>query len=188
MTILILGLALFLGVHSVSIVAPAWRDRTAAQLGPKWRGVYSLVALVGLVLIIYGYGQARHAPIVVYVPPAWTRRVTDVLMLPFFPLLLAAYLPCRINRALKHPMLVAVKLWAFAHLLANGMLADLFLFGGFLAWAVADRISLKRRPPRAIAMAAPSEFNDLVAIVVGLTMYAVMVIWAHAALIGVLPI
>lgn len=188
MGILIFGLVLFLGIHSVSIVAPAWRDRTAARLGRGWRGIYSLIALAGFILLIWGYGLARQMPTIVYVPPAWTRHVTDLLMLPVFPLLFAAYLPGRIKAAMKHPMLVAVKLWAFAHLLANGMLADILLFSGFLLWAVVDRISLKHRPQRPINTAPPSKYNDWIAVIGGLVLYVIVVFWAHLKLIGVAPV
>jgi uncharacterized membrane protein len=185
---LVLGLVLFLGVHSVSIVAPEWRDRTHARLGEgPWKAIYSVISIVGFVLIIWGYGQARQNPVLLYAPPFWTRHITMLLMLPVFPLLLAAYLPGRIKSALKHPMLVAVKLWALAHLLANGMLADVLLFGGFLAWAVADRISLKRRPPRPIRTAPASKANDFIAVIVGLILYVIFVLWLHAKLIGVPP-
>lgn len=185
MTTLIIGLLLFLGVHSIAIAAPAWRDRLAAQLGLAWRGIYALISLLGFVLIIRGYAAARLTPEVLYAPPAWTRHVTMTLMLPVFPLLLAAYLPGRIKTTLKHPMLVATKLWALAHLLSNGMTADVLLFGGFMLWAVADRISLKRRPIRAIKTAPPGRYNDWIAIIAGLAIYAVFIAWAHTHLIGV---
>lgn len=186
MTILVLGLVLFLGVHSVSIVAPAWRAGMVEKLGERaWKGLYSLLALVGLVLLIFGYGQARQDPIVLWAPPFWTRHVVAALMLPVFPMLLAAYLPGRIRSALKHPMLAAVKLWAFAHLIANGMLADVLLFGGFLAWAVADRISMKRRAPQATPAAPSTRANDAIAVVAGLALYAAFVLWLHVRLIGV---
>lgn len=185
MNTLIIGLLLFLGIHSVAIVAPAWRDHTAAQMGLAWRGIYSLISLLGFVLIVRGYAEARLTPQVLYIPPAWTRHVTMTLMLPVFPLLLATYLPGRIKTAMKHPMLVAVKLWAFAHLLANGMAADVLLFGSFLLWAVLDRISFKRRPVRAIKTAPAAPYNDVLAIVVGLVLYAVFLLWGHAKLIGV---
>ena len=186
MSYLIIGLLLFLGVHSVAIVAPAWRDRMQARLGEgKWKGIYSLASIVGFLLLIYGYGQARQDPVVLYAPAPWTRHLAALLMLPVFPLLFAAYLPGRIKAALKHPMLVAVKLWAVAHLIANGMLADLLLFGGFLAWAVADRISFKRRPPKAVPGAPPSPANDAIAVVAGLATYVVFVLWLHLKLIGV---
>ena len=155
MLVLVVGLVIFLGVHSVSIVAPGWRTATVARLGERpWKGLYSLASAVGLALIVIGYGMARRDPVVLYTPPAALRHLALVVMLPVFPLLFAAYLPGRIRAAAKHPFLLAVKLWALAHLLANGMLADVLLFGGFLAWAVADRISVKRRPARADARGA----------------------------------
>lgn len=186
MSYLIIGLILFLGIHSVAIFAPAWRERVMAQLGErKWKGIYALISIVGFVLLIHGYGLARQAPIVLYSPPLWMRHVTVLLLLPVFPLLFAAYLPGRVKTTLKHPMLVAVKLWAFAHLLANGTLADVLLFGGFLAWAVADRISLKKRPPEAKPAAPPSRGNDIIAVVLGLGVYVAFVFWLHFVLIGV---
>jgi len=188
MSLLVLGLVLFLGVHSVSIVAPAWRDAQAARNEKAWKGIYTLVSLAGFALLVYGYGVARQTPVVVYAPPTWTRHLALLLMVPVFPLLLAAYLPGRIKTVTKHPMLVATKLWAVAHLLANGNLADLLLFGGFLAWAVADRISLKRRAVRAIPGAPPGPANDAIAIVGGLALYGLFVWRAHLWLIGVSPL
>ncbi|WP_148864410.1 NnrU family protein [Marinobacter fonticola] len=189
MTVLILGLIIFLGVHSLSIVAEPWRNRMAERLGEgPFKGLYSLVALVGLVLLIWGYGQARLEPVVIYTPPMWMRHLAMVLLIPVFVLLFATYLPGRIQRAVKHPMLVAVKLWALAHLLANGMLADVLLFGGFLAWAVADRISLKRRAPRAKPELPHNPMNDIIAIAGGLVVYALFVVWLHRVLIGVAPV
>jgi uncharacterized membrane protein len=114
------------------------------------------------------------------------RRVTDVLMLPVFPLIYATFLPSRIRRTLRYPDLVAIKLWAVAHLLVNGMLADLILFGSFLAWAVVNRISLKRRV-RIVPSAAPSPYNDLVAVVLGLFTYMCVVFYLHYHIIGVVP-
>ena len=186
MTLLILGLLIFLGAHSVSIVAPGWRDAQAARLGENgWKGVYSVVSLVGFVLLVYGYGQARQAPVLLYTPPTGLRHAALLLMLPVFPLLLAAYLPGRIKSAAKHPMLLAVKLWATAHLLANGNLADVLLFGGFLAWAVADRISMKRRTQRPLPGAPAGRFNDVIAVVLGLALYGFFVKGGHGWLIGV---
>src|ERR1700733_6414966 len=157
MTVLIIGLVVFLGVHSIALAAPAFRSRAIARLGEgAWKGLYSLVAAVGLVLIVYGFHLARESPVGLYSPPGWLRYVTYLLMLPVFPLLIAAYLPGRIKTAMKHPLLAAVKFWALAHLLANGMLADVLLFGAFLVWAVCDRISLKRRPPQVIRTAPPN--------------------------------
>jgi uncharacterized membrane protein len=186
---LILGLILFLGVHSVSIVSNGWRDAQVARLGEKpWKGVYSLVSIAGFVVLLVGYGIARQHPVVLYTPPTWARHLTLLLMLPVFPMLFAAYLPGRIQATLKHPFLVAVKLWAFAHLLANGTLADVLLFGSFLLWAVADRISLKHRPKRVVPGAPARPMNDVIAIVVGLAVYALFVTKAHQWLIGVSPL
>jgi uncharacterized membrane protein len=189
MALLIAGLLLFLGIHSVAIVAAPWRERAIARLGANgWRGLYSLVSAAGLALIVIGFAAARRAPVVLYVPPAWLHWLAIVLMLPVFTLLLAAYLPGRIQRTLRHPMLAGVKLWATAHLLANGTLADLLLFGAFLAWAVLDRISLKRRIPKAVPGAPPRPWNDALAIVLGLLLYVVAVLWLHRALFGVAPL
>lgn len=183
---LVLGLIMFLGVHSVAIVAPVWRDRTAARLGEwTWKGIYSLVSIVGFVLLVWGYGEARQDPTWLYVPPHWLRVLATVLLVPVFPLLLSAYFPGRIQSALKHPMLVAVKLWALAHLLANGTLADVMLFGSFLGWAVADRISLKRRAPRPNPALPSSGVNDAIALAGGLFLYVAFVFWLHPLLIGV---
>jgi len=186
MTLLIIGLVLFLGIHSLSIVALPARDTMAASIG-EWpfKGLYSIVAIIGLVLIVQGYGQARLDPTVLYVPPEWTRHITMLLMLPAFPALLAAYLPGRISRALGHPMLVAVKAWALSHLLVNGTLAAVLLFGGFLAWAVFDRISMKRRPAKSNLRAPEGAFNDVIAIVGGLGIYLAFVFWLHTKWIGV---
>ncbi len=189
MSFLIIGLVLFLGIHSVSIFAPGWRDQQAAQRGEgAWKGLYTVVSLIGFGLLVYGYGVARQSPVVIYAPPKALRHVTLLLMLPVFPLLLASYLPGRIKTAAKHPMLLATKLWALSHLLANGNLADMLLFGGFLAWAVADRISLKRRVARAVPGAPASAMNDVVAVAGGFALYAVFLFWAHGWLIGVAPL
>ncbi|WP_129776852.1 NnrU family protein [Peristeroidobacter soli] len=190
MLYLILGLVIFLGVHSLEIFSPTLRSAAVARLGEKpYKGIYSLLSIIGFVLLIWGYGLARQHPILVYAPPLWMRHLTLLLMLPVFPLLLAAYLPGRIKAAVKHPMLAAVKMWAFAHLLANGMLADVLLFGGFLLWAVADRISVKRRAVlRPLPGPPPSKFNDVIAVVGGLALYVIFVFWLHLKLIGVPPL
>lgn len=187
---LIVGLILFLGVHSIAIIDAQWRDRMVMRLGPVvWKAAYGLVALLGLVLIVIGYDEARSSgAIMLYQTPLWMRHITLLLMLPVFVLLLATYLPGRIQRATKHPMLLAVKIWACAHLLANGTLADLLLFGGFLAWAVADRISLKRREPIAVPGAPSGRFNDGIALGGGLALYLLFLFWLHQALFGVAPL
>jgi uncharacterized membrane protein len=188
MALFLIGLILFLGIHSVAIVAPAWRDAQAARNPGAWKGIYSIVSIAGFALLIYGYGLARQTPVVVWTPPAGMRHVALLLMLPVFPLLLAAYLPGRIKAAAKHPMLLAVKFWAAAHLLANGTLVDMILFGSFLAWAVADRIAVKKRAvPRSVPGAPPSALNDAIALAAGLALYTVFLLWAHRWLIGVSP-
>jgi len=189
MSLLVIGLILFLGVHSVSVFAPHWRDAQLAQRGEMtWKGLYAAVSLVGFVLLVYGYGIARQNPVVLYQPPVFLRHLVLLLMVPVFPLLLATYLPGRIKSAAKHPMLLATKIWATAHLLANGTVHDVLLFGGFLAWAVLVRISLKRRTPRATPGAPAAAVNDAIALVGGLGLYVVFVLWAHRWLIGVSPI
>jgi uncharacterized membrane protein len=189
MLVLVLGLIVFLGVHSVAIVAPGLRERVIATRGRGlWAGLYSLLSAVGLVLIIWGYGLARADPVVLWVPPGWLRHLAVGLLVFVFPLLLAAYLPGRIKAAVKHPMLAAVKLWAFAHLLANGTLADLLLFGAVLTWAVVERISLKRRPAKPVPGAPPAPWNDAIAIAGGLAVYVVTLLWLHRWLIGVSPL
>ena len=189
MGIFIAGLVIFLGIHTVSIVAPQWREGQVARLGEgPWKGLYAGVAAVGLGLLIYGFGVARQHPVVLYTPPTALRHLALLLMVPVFPLLVAAYFPGRIQAAAKHPMLLATKLWATAHLLANGTLVDVLLFGGFLVWAVADRISVKRRAPRAIPGAPARPFNDVIVLVVGLGLYALFLFGAHRWLFGVSPL
>ena len=189
MTLFLIGLIVFLGVHTVSIVAPGWRDAQVARRGERaWKGLYTLVSIVGFALLIYGYGMARQSTPVLYMPPAFMRHVALLLMLPALVLLIAAYVPGRISAAAKHPMLLAVKIWATAHLLANGTLVDVLLFASFLAWAVADRISLKRRPARSVPGAPPGAANDAIALIGGLVLYAVFLLWGHRWLIGVAPL
>jgi uncharacterized membrane protein len=188
MTLLIAGLIVFFAMHSFAIVAPATRAQVRSRFGEgTWKGVYSVVSLAGFVMIVYGFGWARLSPVVLYSPPSWMRHVTFLLMLPVFPLLLAANLPGRIKTATKHPMLAAVKFWALAHLLANGLLSDVLLFGGFLAWAVIDRISLKHRT-QTLRMMPPGRFNDAIAVVLGLGLYVIFILWAHLRLFGVSPL
>lgn len=182
------GIVLFFGIHSVAIAAPAWRDDMVRRLGAvPWKAIYGVVALVGIVLLVKGYGDIRWASSVVYSPPAWMRHVGMLLLVPVFPLLLAAYLPGRIQSTARHPMLLAVKIWALSHLLMNGRVADLVLFGAFLAWAVADRIAVKRRTARpAPAPTLPATaLNDGIAVAGGLGIYIAFVLWLHTWLIGV---
>ena len=188
MLYLIAGLVLFLGVHSISIVSYRWRDATVQRVGTgAWRAAFALVALAGLAVMAYGFGRARENPVVLYVAPVWVRD-TMIMVMPFvFPVAFAAYLPGLISMVLKHPLLVAVKLWAILHLLVNGGVHDVVLFGSILAWAVAVRISLKRRPPRPIRMAPPWKWNDALAIALGFAVYVALVAGGHEWITG-LPI
>jgi uncharacterized membrane protein len=188
---LVLGLVLFLGVHSVRIVADGWRTRMLASMGEgAWKGVYTLVSLAGFALIVWGYGQARQQPVVVWSPPRGMNHAAALLMVVSFVFLVAAYVPGNAFKAkLHHPMVLGVKTWAFAHLLANGNLADIVLFGSFLAWAVADFASARRRDRAAGTVYPPGRTGPtVVAAVVGLVGWAVFVFWAHAWLIGVSPL
>lgn len=186
MLVLIAGLFLFFVPHSVSIYNEPWRDRMAARLGERqWQGLYSLVALIGLILIIYGYDLARQAPIVIYEPPLTMRHITFVLMLPVFTLLIATYTPGRIHHSIKHPMLLATLIWAFAHLLANGTLADLLLFSAFFVWAAADRMSMSYRIQRPLPALPATGTNDAIAVVAGLGLYAGFLLGLHHWLFGV---
>ncbi|SDT10978.1 Uncharacterized membrane protein [Halopseudomonas litoralis] len=190
MLVLILGLLLFLGIHSVRLFAADWR---VAQIDHRgllaWKGLYSILALVGLLLIIWGYGQARLTPTWLWVSPVWTRHLAALLTIPAFILLAATYVPgTRIKARVGHPMLLGVKFWAIAHLIANGTLADLLLFGGFLAWAVALYVVSRRRDRLAgIRYPAVGFSRDMIAIVVGLVAWVVFALWLHGLLIGVRP-
>lgn len=190
MTFLLAGLLLFLGSHLTRVFAEGWRASTRARLGPgAWKGIYSVVAIAGFALIVYGYGLSRQAPIEVWSPPVWTRHLASLLMLPAFILLAAAYVPgTHIKARVGHPMTLGVKLWAFAHLLSNGRLADVILFGGFLAWAVLVYIAARKRDRAAgITYPAKGVSRDLIAVVAGVVATAVFAKWLHALLIGVAP-
>ncbi len=185
MLALILGLIVFLGVHSTRILAPLWRQQRLDGLGEgAWKGIYSLLSLAGLVLIVWGYGQARLVAPVLYDPPLWARHVTALLMLfAFISLIVSVFPSGRLKPILKHPMLLSVKIWAFAHLLANGDAASLILFGSFLAWAVADRISLKRRGA-ALPQSGPVKW-DIAAVALAVVIYLLFIWRLHVWLIGV---
>jgi uncharacterized membrane protein len=188
MTALVLGLVIFLGSHSVRIFADSWRNAQVARLGPnRWKMLYSIVAIAGFVLIVWGYGAARVDPVVLYAPPAWTRHLVALLMVPAFVLLAAAYVPgTRIKARIGHPMVTGTKVWAFAHLLANGNLADVVLFGSFLVWAIADYIAARRRDREAgtVYVAGPW-MRDFAAVAIGLVAWAAFGFWLHVVLIGV---
>ena len=190
MTPLIAGLVLFLGLHSVRIVADPWRESVIARIGRNpWRAVYSIVSLAGFALLVWGYGQARLDPVVVWSPPAWTRHVTSLLVLPAFVLIVAGNMRgTRIKAAVGHPMLLGTKLWAAAHLVSNGMLADIVLFGSFLVWAIVDYASSRRRDRAAGTVYPPgTSGRDATAIAIGTAAWFVFGFWLHAPLIGVRP-
>lgn len=188
MTLLVIGIVVMIGIHLVPAF-PDVRDRLIGQLGQNgYRLLFSVVSTLGLVLLVYGFAKA---PVVqIWSPPYWTRYVALVLMLPVFVLLIAAYLPGEIKAKVKHPFLVAIKTWALAHLIANGDLASIILFGAFLAYAVFDRIALKRRPATGLVMppeAGPKR-NDVIAVAGGLVLYLVFLLWLHPLLIGTAPL
>ncbi|MCK6430004.1 MAG: NnrU family protein [Burkholderiaceae bacterium] len=190
MTLLILGLVLFLGMHSTRIVADDFRSAQVARLGVNgWKAIYSVISIAGFVLLVYGYGLARESPTVLFVPPPWMRHVTALLTIPAFVLLAAAYVPgTRIKRAVGHPMVAGVKIWAFAHLLSNGTLADVVLFGTFLAWAVFDYVAARRRDRASGTVYATGPVaRDVTAVAIGLAAYVVFAFWLHAWWIGVRP-
>ena len=190
MNLLILGLVAFLGIHSARVFAEAPRQALMARWGPMaWKGLYALVSLLGLVLMVQGYGQARLDPVVLWVPPAGMRHLAALLTLLAFILVAAAYVPGNaLKERLRHPMTLGVKTWALSHLLANGNLADVLLFGGFLVWSVlvfrAARARDRLQPPPALAV-RPAALLECVAI--GALAWAAFAFWAHAALIGVRP-
>jgi uncharacterized membrane protein len=183
----IIGLVVFLGAH-VFVSMRGHRAALIARLGEgPYKGLFSLVSVIGLVLIGYGFARYRAEGLIpLWYPPAWTRHIVEAAMWPASIALVAAYIPGDIKRVLKHPLLVAVKLWAGAHLCANGDLGGIILFGSVLAWAVYDRVTLKRRsdagsPPIPVG----GRRNDLIAIVVGTIVYAVLGLVFHPIVIGV---
>jgi uncharacterized membrane protein len=190
MTYLILGLAIFLGTHSVRIIADAWRTARIAQFGEgAWKGIYSVISIAGFVLIVVGYGEARQHAMVLWTPPAWTAHVASLLTLVAFVLVASAYVRgTRTKAAIGHPMIAGVKVWAFAHLLANGTLADLMLFGAFLVWAIADFVAARRRD-RVAGTTYPSGSvaRDALAIVIGVAAWALFAFYLHGLWIGVRP-
>lgn len=191
MIILILGLLVFLGVHSVRIVGEGWRAQTIRRIGVQpWKGVYSIASIVGFGLIVWGFGLARQQPVQLWSPPTGMRHLAALLTLIAFILLTAAYVPGNgIKARVHHPMVLAVKLWALAHLLANGNLAHVLLFGSFLVWAVLNFSAARRRDRLSGTVYAPGKTAaTITTLVVGAAAWAVFGFWLHGWLIGVRPI
>jgi uncharacterized membrane protein len=187
LAILILGLIVFLAPHSLTAFRAA-RQRVVDRIGlAAYKAIYSSVSVIGVALIVYGFGLYRSAGwIDVWQPPSWTRHVTVALMWPSIILIVAAYVPGNVKRTLKHPMLAGVKLWALAHLISNGDLGSIVLFGAILVWAAFDRITLKRRAdPGAPPIPLGGPRNDLIAIVIGTALYLALGLWFHPLAIGV---
>lgn len=192
MALLVLGIVIFLGMHLVRVVAPGVRTSLIQRNGKNaWMGIYAVISLIGLGLIIYGFGEARAVTGMLYNPPVVLKHISLLLMLLAFICLAAGFLPAgRIAVAVKHPQILSIKIWALAHLLANGETSSVLLFGSFLAWAVVMRISMKRRQ-RAGELVLPvfrSSSYDLLAVVIGLVAYGLFIWKLHELLIGVAPI
>jgi uncharacterized membrane protein len=190
MIVLVIGLVLFLGAHSTRIVADDWRNARLASLGEKrWKGLFSLVSIVGFVLLVWGYGIARRDPVVLWAAPVWARHLAALLMLVSLVLLAASQVPRNgIKSAVRHPMVLSVKVWAFAHLLANNTVADLVLFGAFLAWALLDYRSTRQRDRAAGTVYPPGTLGrTLATLALGVALWAVFAFWAHGLLFGVRP-
>ena len=190
MTVLILGLVLFLGVHSTRIVADGWRTATIARIGEKpWKGLFTLVSIASFALIVWGFGQARRSPVYLWEAPMGMRHVAGALLLVAFILLVATYVPRNsIKARLHHPMVLSVKVWALAHLLANGNLADVVLFGAFLIWAVFSfRAARQRDRAAGTVYLSGTASATAITVVVGIAAWAVFAFWAHGYLFGVRP-
>jgi len=189
--ILIIGLVLFLGAHSVRVFAEGFRDNLIARLGEgPWKGLYSLVSIIGFVLVIWGYAMARPESTVLFEPPIWLKHIAVLLNLVAFILFAAYLVPAgRMKARLGHPMILSVKVWAFAHLLSNGRVAELVLFGAFLAWAILDFAASRRRDRAAgtVRVAGPVR-NDVIAVVVGVLIWAAILWRLHDWVIGVSPV
>lgn len=191
MAMLILGLVLFLGVHSTRIVAEGWRTQMRARLGEMpWKGIYSVLSIAGFVLLVWGYGLARQQPVVLWTPPRGMNHLAALLMVIAFVLLVATYVPRNgIKSRVHHPMVLSVKVWALAHLLSNGTLADGVLFGAFLVWAVFSFRAARQRDRAANTVyAAGTAAGTGLTVGVGLVAWAVFAFWAHGVLIGVRPL
>ena len=190
MSILILGLVIFLGAHSLRIFADGFRTRAIARLGAGgWKGIYSLVSIAGFVLIVWGFGLARQHPVLLYAPPLWLKHTNALLTLIAFVLFFSAHVPRNhFKAALGHPMLAGVKVWAFGHLLSTGMLHDVVMFGTFLSWAVVNFAVSRRRDRLAgTKYSAGTLKGDAIALAIGAAAWAIFAFWLHERWVGVSP-
>jgi uncharacterized membrane protein len=190
MLILILGLLIFLGLHSLRIFADGWRNAQVARLGAKrWKGLFALVSVIGFVLICWGFGLARHQPVLLYAPPPWLRHLNALFTLIAFVLFFAARVPGNHLKAkLGHPQVLAVKVWAFGHLLATGMLHDVVLFGALLLWAIVLFAVSRRRDRLAGTTYPPGTVRgDALTLLIGVVAWVIFAGWLHLWLIGVSP-
>jgi uncharacterized membrane protein len=191
MLTLLLGLFLFLGIHSTRIFAEDWRTATIGKIGPlPWKGLYSVLSLLGFVVLVWGFRMARQETLVLWVLPSWMKHVTAVLMMVSFILLVAAYIPRNsIKARLHHPMVLAVKAWALGHLLSNGVAADVLLFGSFLLWAVLSFRAARQRDRANNTVYPPGNaISTTITIAVGLVAWSVFALFLHGPLIGVRPL
>jgi uncharacterized membrane protein len=190
MALLIAGLVVFLGLHSLRIVASDWRAQQMARLGEgPWKAIYSLLSIAGFVLLVWGFGEARQHPQLLYVPPMGLRHANALFTLIAFVLVAAAYVPRNHLKAkLGHPMYAGIKIWALGHLLATGMLHDVVLFGAFLIWAVAGFTASRRRDRQAgVVYPSGTLLGDLLTLALGAAIWSAFAFWLHAKWIGVAP-
>lgn len=190
MYILLTGLLIFFACHTFRWLTPYYRDRLISLLGMRgYKALYSVISLIALIFIVWGYSLSRADPVLLWLPPIWTRHLAALLMLPAMILLIATYLPGTYLKArLHHPMLLAVKTWALAHLISNGTLADVILFGSFLIWAIAGFIYCRREDNLKGFSAPPGRVRrDMLALFSGVFLYFVFTFYLHELLIGVRP-
>ncbi len=191
MQLLILGLVLFVLTHSVRIVADDWRSSVIRRIGPfPWKAVIGLLSLASFVLIVWGFGQARMHPHLLYAPPAMLRHLNSLFVLIALIFVAAAYVPKNHFKAkFGHPMVLGVKLWAFGHLLAIGFLRDVLLFGVFLVWAIVAYAAARKRDRKAgTTYPAGTVRGDVIAVIVGVGLWALFAFWLHLKLFGVDPL
>lgn len=185
MILLLIGLVLFLGIHSIRLVAPEFRQQQITINEMRWKGIYSIVSFISLYLIVIGFGEARLSPTPIYQPPENLKSLASLILLPAFVLFLTPYFPGKIKGLLKHPQLVGLILWSIAHLLLNGNLAELILFGSFLIWSCFYIIQTKQQAEKQIQTLPSSKFNDTILLILGASFYLSFIFSLHGALIGI---